>query len=47
MSIATLYIFLALFLGSSAVGALAIVVGVVGLIYSIQPWERIHIRKQD
>ncbi len=44
MSIATIYIFLALFLGSSTVGALAIVAGVVGLLYSIQPWKHIHIR---
>ncbi|MFX0196477.1 MAG: SLC13 family permease [Candidatus Hodarchaeota archaeon] len=47
MSIATLYIFFALFLGSLAVSALTIVVGIGALFFSTRPWEHIHIRKQD
>jgi len=45
MSIATVYITLGLFLGYSTVEVIAIVIGIGILLYSIRPWERIHIRK--
>lgn len=47
MSIATIYIFLSLFLSQLALSAITVVAGIVALLILIRPWERILIRKQD
>jgi Na+/H+ antiporter NhaD/arsenite permease-like protein len=47
MSIATVYISVSLFFGISVAGVLSIIVGIIALLLSFRPWERIHFRKKE